>query len=166
VRSLIYEYMGVFQDKLIEEAVSIRVESLNPHSLSFSDGSPFLTDDEVTTALQFRRDFERAQRDYEDYIYGNEFIRSSGVDFKNILANYQEFEAFSLSHMSEVGVVEELRKVNGDEKEVKEKADILNTEVAEFGEEFRHETLGDENYLARVCKLGHLMPLDRVAHLE
>ena len=45
VRSNIYEYMGVFHDKLIEEAVIGQPEVLNPQSLKFLDGSPLLTEE-------------------------------------------------------------------------------------------------------------------------
>lgn len=38
--------------------------------------------------------------------------------------------------------------------------------MAEFGEEYKQEILDDESYLVKVRKLEHLLPLDRVAHLE
>jgi hypothetical protein len=37
--------MGVFHDKLIEEAVIGQPEVLNPQSLKFLDGSPLLTEE-------------------------------------------------------------------------------------------------------------------------
>jgi hypothetical protein len=45
IRSNIYEYMGVFHDKLIEEAVTGQPSVLNPQSLKFLDGSPLLTEE-------------------------------------------------------------------------------------------------------------------------
>lgn len=63
--------MGVFHDKLIEEASHHKSDFLNSDNLRFSDGSAYIRQDDVTNILQFRRDFKRAQIDYEDYIYGN-----------------------------------------------------------------------------------------------
>jgi len=96
VRGLIYEYMGVFQDKLLEETVTGNLQSMNPQSLTFLDGTPFLTEEEIPDILQFRRDFEFAQSDYEDFVYGNEFAKSSGVNLKSIFSDYQSFEASAL----------------------------------------------------------------------
>jgi hypothetical protein len=53
--------MGVFQDKLVEEAVIGQAEVLNPQSVKFLDGSSFLTEAELLNVLQFRRDFSKAQ---------------------------------------------------------------------------------------------------------
>ena len=44
LRNTIYEYMGVFHDHLIEEAVTGQLSSLNPQSLKFINGTPFLTE--------------------------------------------------------------------------------------------------------------------------
>lgn len=43
IRGLIYEYMGVFSDKLIEEAAHQHSEYLNPHNLQWPNGESFLT---------------------------------------------------------------------------------------------------------------------------
>ena len=43
LRNTIYEYMGVFHDKLIEEAVTGKYHHINPQSLKMMDGTPFLT---------------------------------------------------------------------------------------------------------------------------
>jgi len=43
VRSTIYEYMGVFHDKQIEEVADIRSELVNPQSLRWADGRPYLS---------------------------------------------------------------------------------------------------------------------------
>ena len=59
-----------------------------------------------------------------------------------------------------------MRKVEGDEEAIKYKTEILNTDAAEFGEEYRSEVLGDTTYLAKIAKLEHLLPLDRINHLE
>lgn len=90
VRNTIYEYLGVFEDKLLEEAVSGPLDPLNPRSLSLSNGSPFLCENQLTTALQFRKDFKSAQSDYEDYIYGSQYLKSSGIDLKKAYSNYSE----------------------------------------------------------------------------
>lgn len=88
VRNTIYEYLGVFEDKLLEEAVSGSLDPLNPRSLSLSNGSPLLCENQLTTALQFRKDFKSAQSDYEDYIYGSQYLKSSGIDLKKTYSNY------------------------------------------------------------------------------
>ena len=38
--------------------------------------------------LQFRRDFSNAQTEYEDFVYGSEYIRSKGLRADSINANY------------------------------------------------------------------------------
>jgi len=38
-----------------------QAEVLNPQSLKFLDGTSFLTEPELLEALQFRRDFSKAQ---------------------------------------------------------------------------------------------------------
>ena len=53
--------MGVFRDVKLEEAASDKFDPLNPNSVYFSDGTPILTENDITTVLQFRRDFETAQ---------------------------------------------------------------------------------------------------------
>lgn len=71
VRSTIYEYMGVFHDKDIEETAQFRSSLINPQSLKWPNGVPFITEEDIVEALQFRRDFAAAQQEYEDYVYGN-----------------------------------------------------------------------------------------------
>ncbi len=71
VRSTIYEYMGVFHDKDIEEAADFRSSLINPQSLKWPDGTAFFTEEDLVDALQFRRDFTAAQQEYEDYVYSN-----------------------------------------------------------------------------------------------
>ena len=92
--------MGVFQDKLVEEAVAGKVDHLNPQNLTFSDGSPLLTEDEVTNVLQFRRDLSVAQGDYTNYVFGSEYIKSKDINLREIFANYKSFEINSLSHLT------------------------------------------------------------------
>ena len=124
--------MGVFHDKLVEEAIEGQFHHLNPQLLTFSDGSPLLSEEELTKVLQFRRDLSTAQNDFEDFVYGSQFIKSKNVDLKKIFANYKEFEINNLTHLNEVGIVEDLRTIenNLDEDAVKQKTNILNTEFA------------------------------------
>jgi hypothetical protein len=164
-RSTIYEYMGIFQDKTIEEVVDHKAQVLNPQAIKWPNGSPYLTEQELTTVLQFRRDFQAAQDDYESYILGNEFIKSAGINIDKLRANFKEYESAALQHITDVGVVEEIKKVKGSDLE--KKVGILNAQVAEFGEEYRLEKgKGDEAHLLKMRKLEHLLPLDRVEHLE
>lgn len=98
--------MGVFHDQIIEEAITGQLDHLNPQSLRFSDGSPFLSDSQVTDVLQFRRDLHKAQQDFEDYVYGSEYIKSSGISIKKLQANFKELEGLTLAQLADVGVVE------------------------------------------------------------
>jgi hypothetical protein len=43
-----------------------------------------LSEEEIEDALQFRRDYKAAQQEYEDYIYGSEYVRSSGIHLKDL----------------------------------------------------------------------------------
>ena len=164
LRSTIYEYMGVFHDKDIEEASQHRSSLINPQSLRWPTGAPYFTEEEVEDALQFRRNFAQAQQDYEDYIYGSEFLRSSGTHVDRLNAERAALRSATLEHLGEVGLVESVRRVGGEG--AREKAEVLNAQAAGFGEEWRVEGEGEEQLLVKVRKLESLLPLDRVAHLE
>lgn len=114
-------------------------------------------------ALQFRRDFVAAQQEYEDYIYGNEYVRSSGFDVNSINANRTAIRDAAVQHLTDVGMVESVRRVHGDD--LQRKAEILNAQTAGFGEEYRVEEEEGEHLLLKVRKLENLLPLDRVSHL-
>lgn len=160
-RSTIYEYMGIFQDKTIEEVVDHKAQVLNPQAIKWPSGASYLTEQELTTVLQFRRDFQAAQDDYESYVLGNEFIKSAGINLDKLRANFKEYESAALQHITDVGVVEEVKKVKG--ADLDKKVAILNAQVAEFGEEYRLEKgKDDEAHLLKMRKLEHLLPLDRV----
>lgn len=81
--------MGVFHDKEIEEASSFKPSIVNPRSLKWPDGSSYFQEEDIIDALQFRRDFEQAQIDYEDHVYGSEYIKSSGANLGHITANFK-----------------------------------------------------------------------------
>jgi hypothetical protein len=83
--------MGVFHDKVIEEASEFKPSIINPQSLKWPNGNSYFTEDEVLDALQFRRDYSKAQVEYEDYVYGSEYIKSSGANLTHINANFREF---------------------------------------------------------------------------
>lgn len=105
VRSTIYEYMGVFHDKEIEEVAEFRTSLINPQSLRWRDGSSYFTEEEVEGALQFRRDFARAQLEYEDYVYGSEYVRSSGLNVDHVNANRGKLQEAAIQHLTDVGLV-------------------------------------------------------------
>lgn len=54
--------MGVFHDKVIEESAHYKPSIINPQSLAWPDATSYFTEEEVLDALQFRRDFSRAQQ--------------------------------------------------------------------------------------------------------
>lgn len=81
-------------------------------------------------------------------------------------ANVKENRLEAIQHLIDVGIVEETRRVEGKEEELKAKVRILNNEAANFGEEYRIEKHDDSNYLVKIRKLEPLLPLDRISHLE
>ena len=87
--------------------------------------------------MQFRRDLPAAQIEYEDYIYSNEFLRSTNIKPDQFNADRQSYAASAVQTLSEVGLVESVRKVAGDDLE--RKAAVLNAQSAQFGEEWRIE---------------------------
>ena len=72
----------------------------------------------------------------------------------------------AFQHLIDIGIVEETRRVEGKDEELKAKVRILNNEAAEFGEEYRVEKHDDSSYLVKIRKLEPLLPLDRISHLE
>lgn len=151
MRNTIYEYMGVFHDKLIEEVVEHRSQILNPCAIKWADGSSYLKEEELTDVLQFRRNFETAQEDYDNYVYGNEFVKSAGINLNNVHAHFKQYEPMAIQHLMDVGVVEEVSKVSGDNLE--QKVDILNAQTAEFGEQYILQQNQNEQYLVKMRRL-------------
>ena len=93
MRSSIYEYMGVFHDKEIEEASSFQHSIVNPQSLKWPNGSSYFQEEDILDVLQFRRDFAQAQIDYEDHVYGSEYVKSSGANLSHINASFKTLES-------------------------------------------------------------------------
>jgi hypothetical protein len=91
-------------------------------------------------------------------------VRSSGINIDSLNANRTTYRDAAVQHLTDVGLVENARKVLGED--LQRKADVLNAQVAGFGEEYRIEEVDGDQLLLKVRKLESLLPLDRVSHLE
>lgn len=71
-----------------------------------------------------------------------------------------------LHHLTDFGVVEDAYEINENVADLEKRVAELNLYEAKIGEEYRLQKIDGKNYIAKIKKLEHIYPLDKINSMK